>query len=187
MLALPPAAGAAGAASGTAFSGGLLAGIGAGLAAVFAAIAGFFASIYNAFLNMRFLGIGRILTVVTGLIGEALGFLRLGIANLGRALVVGLGAIAGALGIPIWAVVAIIAAVIAAIVVLVNRDFRDALLRGLRTVANGFAQLPRIIGNVFITVARVLASGASSPMPNGRPPTSRRCRRGRWQRVPTRN
>jgi TP901 family phage tail tape measure protein len=176
MAALPPAAGAVGTASGVSFSAGILGGLRAALVAIGAMFTGLFTRMWAGLLNLPI--IGRMLTVITALLGEALGFLRVGIANLFRFLaasltrpialvrlmllnmvrVVGAGisALAAFLGIPFWAAAALVAAVIAAIVVLVNRDFRDAILRGLQTVARGFAALPRVIANVFISVVRVI-------------------------------
>jgi len=66
------------------------------------------------------------------------------------------GAIAGTLGIPVWAVLAIIVAVAAAIALVLTTDIEDPFIRVFQSIVDAIAELPSIMAEVFTNVIHVL-------------------------------
>ena len=101
--------------------------------------------------------VGSALKLIPRLFGGAFGVVRVAVMALAGVVGTALAAIAGFVGLPVWAVVAIIVAVLAAIGTALDRFYTGGVGGFIRDVGHAFAQLPRIIANVFNAIIRFIA------------------------------
>ncbi len=66
-----------------------------------------------------------------------------------------------AIGLPLWAVVAIVAAIVVALLAIFNDDFRNGIINAVKWVAGGLSKLPGVVATVFNTIIRFLAGAVS--------------------------